>query len=211
MLVDRLLGLFPEESDQVVPVLGLLETTESHLGARNVLLWVLKVLELGKGQYYARLFILALPVVSLPVCPLSIQCPLPCSRRCMRSPQLDQCGGRRDREGLGQSCYPHPPSGCGIVRIGSGGSQWLIGQMWSTGSDSASLPQRSGNVKRTLKRLAPFLESPVNEVSFVFLMMWRIRSWQISQSSTGRRGRSSSPPQTCHSRASWCLLSCARL
>ena len=31
--------------DQVVPVLGLLETTEGHLGTRDVLLGVLKVLE----------------------------------------------------------------------------------------------------------------------------------------------------------------------
>lgn len=42
----HLLGLFTEEGDQVVPVLALLETTEGHLGARNVLLGVLKVLEL---------------------------------------------------------------------------------------------------------------------------------------------------------------------
>jgi hypothetical protein len=32
--------------DQVVAVLGLLQTTESHLGTRNVLLGVLEVLEL---------------------------------------------------------------------------------------------------------------------------------------------------------------------
>jgi hypothetical protein len=32
--------------DQIVPVLILLETTERHLRARNVLLWVLEVLEL---------------------------------------------------------------------------------------------------------------------------------------------------------------------
>jgi hypothetical protein len=32
--------------DQVVPVLILLETTECHLRAWNVLLWVLEVLEL---------------------------------------------------------------------------------------------------------------------------------------------------------------------
>jgi len=31
--------------DQVVPVLVLLQSTESHLCARNVLLWVLKVLK----------------------------------------------------------------------------------------------------------------------------------------------------------------------
>ena len=32
--------------DKVVPVLGLLQSTESHLCARDVLLWVLQVLEL---------------------------------------------------------------------------------------------------------------------------------------------------------------------
>jgi hypothetical protein len=42
----RLFGLILEESDQVVAVLGLLETTEGHLGARNELLGVLEVLKL---------------------------------------------------------------------------------------------------------------------------------------------------------------------
>jgi len=41
----RLFGLLSEEGDQVVTVLGLLETTESHLGSGNVLLGVLEVLE----------------------------------------------------------------------------------------------------------------------------------------------------------------------
>lgn len=41
-----LLGLLVQESDQVVPVLGLLETTKGHLGARDVLLGVLKVFKL---------------------------------------------------------------------------------------------------------------------------------------------------------------------
>ena len=36
-----------EVGDKVVPVLGLLETSERHLGSRNVLLRVLKVLEEG--------------------------------------------------------------------------------------------------------------------------------------------------------------------
>ena len=43
---DRLFGLLLEEGDEVVAVLGLLETTEGHLGTRNVLLGVLEVLEL---------------------------------------------------------------------------------------------------------------------------------------------------------------------
>ena len=41
-----LLRLVAQESDQVVPVLGLLQTAESHLGAWNVLLGVFEVLEL---------------------------------------------------------------------------------------------------------------------------------------------------------------------
>jgi hypothetical protein len=43
----RLFGLLVEEGDEVVAVLGLLETTEGHLGAGNVLLGVLEVLEEG--------------------------------------------------------------------------------------------------------------------------------------------------------------------
>ena len=42
----RLFGLLSKEGDQVVTVLGLLKTTESHLGSGNVLLGVLEVLEL---------------------------------------------------------------------------------------------------------------------------------------------------------------------
>jgi len=43
---NRLLGLFTQEGDQIVSVLGLLETTEGHLGTGNVLLGVLEVLKL---------------------------------------------------------------------------------------------------------------------------------------------------------------------
>ena len=32
--------------DQVIPILALLQATEGHLGARDVLLWVLEVCEL---------------------------------------------------------------------------------------------------------------------------------------------------------------------
>lgn len=39
---------FGYERDQVVPVLGLLQSTESHLGAWNVFLRVLEVLELRR-------------------------------------------------------------------------------------------------------------------------------------------------------------------
>lgn len=45
--VKRLFGLLLEEGDEVVAVLGLLETTKGHLGTRNVLLGVLEVLEEG--------------------------------------------------------------------------------------------------------------------------------------------------------------------
>jgi hypothetical protein len=46
VVMKRLFGLVLEEGDQVVTVLGLLETTEGHLGAGNVLLGVLQVVEL---------------------------------------------------------------------------------------------------------------------------------------------------------------------
>jgi hypothetical protein len=42
-----LCGLVLKEGDQVVAILGLLEATEGHLGAGNVLLGVLEVLELS--------------------------------------------------------------------------------------------------------------------------------------------------------------------
>jgi hypothetical protein len=42
-----LCGLVLEEGDQVVTVLGLLEAAKGHLGAGNVLLGVLEVLELS--------------------------------------------------------------------------------------------------------------------------------------------------------------------
>ncbi len=37
--------------DEIVPVLALLQSTERHLGPRNVLLGVLEVFELGNGQH----------------------------------------------------------------------------------------------------------------------------------------------------------------
>lgn len=49
----RLFGLLLEEGDEVVPVLGLLEATEGHLGAGNVLLGVLEVLELWSVSIYS--------------------------------------------------------------------------------------------------------------------------------------------------------------
>jgi len=42
---ERLFGLLLEEGDEVVAVLGLLETTECHLGTGDVLLGVLEVLK----------------------------------------------------------------------------------------------------------------------------------------------------------------------
>lgn len=48
--MGRLFGLVLEEGDEVVSVLGLLETAEGHLGTRNVLLGVLEVLELKKSS-----------------------------------------------------------------------------------------------------------------------------------------------------------------
>jgi len=37
------LGLLAQPGDQIISVLALLETTEGHLGARNVFLWVFQV------------------------------------------------------------------------------------------------------------------------------------------------------------------------
>lgn len=69
----RLLRLVSEESDQVVPVLRLLETAERHLCAWDVFLWVLEVLELsilvslqGSLPLY-RNFFGGLPEYSLPM------------------------------------------------------------------------------------------------------------------------------------------------
>lgn len=45
--MERLFGLLLEEGDEVVTVLGLLETTKGHLGTGDVLLGVLEVLEEG--------------------------------------------------------------------------------------------------------------------------------------------------------------------
>jgi len=36
-------GRFFQVSDQIVPVLGLLQTAEGHLGSGNILLWVLQI------------------------------------------------------------------------------------------------------------------------------------------------------------------------
>lgn len=43
---DRSCSLVLQERDEIIPVLALLETAEGHLGARDVLLWVLEVLKL---------------------------------------------------------------------------------------------------------------------------------------------------------------------
>jgi hypothetical protein len=44
--IEGLLGLILEEGNEVVSVLGLLETAKGHLGAGNILLGVLEVLKL---------------------------------------------------------------------------------------------------------------------------------------------------------------------
>src|ERR1700712_3411275 len=71
--------------DQVVPVLILLQSTECHLRARNVLLWILKVFELLLPSAILPLLFLRVGTVGIPGCPPAIQCPLPCWHRCMRS------------------------------------------------------------------------------------------------------------------------------
>ncbi len=44
---SRLLGLLAQPGDQIVPVLALLQATESHLGAGDVFLGVLEIFELA--------------------------------------------------------------------------------------------------------------------------------------------------------------------
>lgn len=51
----RLLSLLSQKGDEVVAVLGLLQATEGHLGAGNVLLGVLEVLELARLLAVERL------------------------------------------------------------------------------------------------------------------------------------------------------------
>lgn len=50
--MNHLLGFFSQPGDQVVPVLALLQATESHLGAWNVFLGVLEVVELSRVSLY---------------------------------------------------------------------------------------------------------------------------------------------------------------
>lgn len=50
----QVIGQSKHVRDQVVPVLVLLQTTEGHLGARNVLLGVLKVGELEMAMLASR-------------------------------------------------------------------------------------------------------------------------------------------------------------
>lgn len=114
--MDRLFGLLLEEGDQVVSVLGLLETAKGHLGTRNVLLGVLEVLELEQLlAIYSKTISFWLHVIPEYRC--STRCPFACWRRCMSNPQRNQSCGRKDRGAQGQSCYPRPPSRCGTERI----------------------------------------------------------------------------------------------
>ena len=101
--------------DQIVPVLVLLETTKCHLCAGNVLLRVLEVFELFPNvseveEFEGRL-------VDVPECLGSTQWPFACWRRCMRSPQRNQCDDRKGRASWGRSCFPHLHRECGIERI----------------------------------------------------------------------------------------------
>ena len=88
-----LLRLIFQERDQIVPVLVLLETTECHLRAWNVLLWVLEVLKLelmlSRCSSNPQTCLL-----NLPVCPGSTRCLSACWLLCMRILPLDQCVGR---------------------------------------------------------------------------------------------------------------------
>lgn len=100
--------------DQVVPVLGLLEATESHLGTWDVFLWILEVFELRR-----MLTATQFPFRSwnfVPECPLSTQLPCACSHPYTRNPQPDQSFAQTSREGWVRSCCPLLPSSCDIAR-----------------------------------------------------------------------------------------------
>lgn len=83
--------------------------------------------------------------------PLSIQLPCSCLRRYMRSLRLVQFFDQRDREGWGRSCCPRLRLEYDIGRIVSNNCQIeeLVG---SVAGDKGI---------NTLKRLAPFLSSPI--------------------------------------------------
>lgn len=108
-------GWWSRIRDQVVPVLLLLQAAECHLGARDVFLRVLEVLELGGGQpRYSKEAILyhhfiLIDLVGLeiyaPKCPPPKQYPSACWRPCRRSRQRNRCVGRTSREEKGQSCF----------------------------------------------------------------------------------------------------------
>ena len=134
--------------DQVVPVLALLQTSESHLCARDVLFRVLKVLKLPCHQY--AILQNDAPLVSSPVYPLSSECPSACWRLCRKSLRPGRSCGQRDRVGWVQSCCPQLLLWCGIVRIESGRSQRLL---------NVSSTKEQERV-HTLKRPAPFFASP---------------------------------------------------
>lgn len=83
--------------------------------------------------------------------PLSIQLPCSCLRRYMRSLRLDQFCDQKDRVGWGRSCCPR-------LRL-----EYDIGRIVSDSCQIEELVRRvpidSGI--STLKRLAPFLSSPI--------------------------------------------------
>lgn len=120
--MGRLFGLLLKEGDQIVTVLGLLETAKGHLGTGNVLLGVLEVLELCCVSIDCRV-IFVLVGRHIRECRGSTRCPFACWHRCMSSQRRNQSCGRRGRVARGQSCCPHRPSGCGTERNGS--TVWL--------------------------------------------------------------------------------------
>ena len=137
--------------DQIVPVLGLLETAESHLGSWDVFLGVFEVFELEQLSVCAPRHQKKI-CSSIPECPPSTQSPCSCLHPCMRNPRLDQSFARTNRGGWDRSCYPGKRPSCGIVRIVS---------------ELCQLPEAPVEWRRhhnTLKRLAPFLSSPVVRV-----------------------------------------------
>ena len=101
--------------DQVIPILALLQATEGHLGARDVLLWVLEVCELVVLMIVVGTVLWTV----LLEYPPSTRYPSACWHRYTRSPQPVQSFDRTGRVGLDQSCCPRILRLSGIERISS--------------------------------------------------------------------------------------------
>lgn len=105
--------------DEIVTILGLLQATKGHLGAWDVLLWVLEVGELQAVSRAFSFWKVKRPLDNAPECHFPRRRPSPCWRRCRSSPRPGRIDDRRDRSSWGRSCWHRLSRGCGIERSGS--------------------------------------------------------------------------------------------